>query len=385
MDQQIRMLILLPHLGGGGAEHVSALLATHLDPTKISVTMGLVADDHAGAPELPTWVRIHRMGMRRTRNAAVALILLIWRERPQVIFSSMAHLNFLLLILRWTMPPDTSVMVRQNGTATQAARRGCAGRIDRKLYRWLYPKADVILCQSKAMAQDLEENFGLKPKQLRVLPNPVPVDEIQQHVANARQRQAGKCVAPDSPIRLLAVGRLAFEKGIDLLLAALGRLSAQNKSSPCDFELTVLGIGSEEQPLREQARRLGLENRVTFSGHRTDVWDFLAAADIFVLPSRHEGMPNALLEAAAAGLALVATACCEGVVELVGRNQREGVWLADTASAEALAQAIASAITAVKVNRGCRFEHSFVNQFALRQSVEAYQSLIQEEARRRSQ
>jgi glycosyltransferase involved in cell wall biosynthesis len=96
-----------------------------------------------------------------------------------------------------------------------------------------------------------------------------------------------------------------------------------------------------------------------------------------VLPSRHEGLPNALLEAAAAGLPIVALPACEGLVELL-RGQL-GVWLAPEISAEALAASLLSALHALQPNE--RFAHPFVEAFRLDRAIEAYESLIDQSLR----
>jgi glycosyltransferase involved in cell wall biosynthesis len=96
------------------------------------------------------------------------------------------------------------------------------------------------------------------------------------------------------------VARLDPVKRLDVLLGALHRLDGV-----CAF---VVGYGPEEQRLKEMAEELGLGERVHFAGYQQDVWTWLAACDVFALSSDWEGMPNAVLEAMAAGLPVAATA-----------------------------------------------------------------------------
>jgi glycosyltransferase involved in cell wall biosynthesis len=188
----------------------------------------------------------------------------------------------------------------------------------------LYRHADRIICQTRSMAADLSSELGIQKKQIVVLPNPVDLDGI---------RAAGS--APDqwsgTGPHLLAVGRLAKEKGFDLLLQALATVRERFPQA----DLIIAGKGPEEAALRAQCRSLGLESAVQFPGYVDRPYLFYPGASLFVLSSRQEGLPNALLEAIAAGLPIVALPASGGVVDLL--RGRPGAWLAPQISATALA------------------------------------------------
>jgi len=135
------------------------------------------------------------------------------------------------------------------------------------------------------------------------------------------------------------------------LLSALPAVRDQFPS----VNLLILGKGAEQAALTSLSRQLGLEGAVHFAGHVANPYIYFAGATLFVLPSRHEGMPNALLEAAAAGLPLVALPASGGLLDLM-RN-RPGAWLADDISAESLAAALLKALIALE--SGQRFSHRF--------------------------
>jgi glycosyltransferase involved in cell wall biosynthesis len=166
------------------------------------------------------------------------------------------------------------------------------------------------------------------------------------------------------------VGRLSPEKGFDLLLRAL-------VSVRCEFpdaDLLIAGSGAEEAALMAECHALGLDPAVRFAGHLAHPWSHLpaVAVTLFVLPSRHEGLPNALLEAAAAGLPIVALPASDGVVDLL-RGQ-PGVWLAPQVSEDALAASLVAALRALQP--GERFAHPFVEAFRLDRAIQAYERLI---------
>ncbi len=345
MNQRIRVLLVIPHLGGGGAEQVTALLARGLSPEKYDVHLGLVTQAQAEDEPLPPWVTVHGIGARRVRAGALRLLALVRRLRPDVVLSGMAHLNFLVLLLRPLFPRGTRVLVRQNATVSADLASGRLPFYTRLLYRLLYPLADRIICQSQAMADDLTGEVGIGPELVTVLPNPIDFEGIR---AGLHKPYNWSGPGP----HLLAVGRLAPEKGFDLLLKALAEIRREFPRA----DLVIAGAGPEDGELRQRCRSLGLDDAVVFAGHVSRPYRFFAGASLFVLSSRHEGMPNALLEAAAAGLPLVALPASGGVVDLL--RSCPGAWIAPEISAVSLAGALTEALLALKP--GMRFRHPFV-------------------------
>jgi glycosyltransferase involved in cell wall biosynthesis len=357
-----KVLLLIPHLGGGGAERVTALLARGLSAEKYELHLGLMTQAGTDGEGVPSWVHLHALGASRVRAGAFRLLRLVRRLKPELILSGMYHLNFLVLLLRPFFPHRTRVLVRQNGTASAALAFGGLPWYTRLLYRLLYRRADWVICQTQAMAEDLAGELGVRENRLAVLPNPVDVEEIRDSI--------GSCPAlwTEPGPHLLAVGRLSREKGFDLLLRALAPVRREFPGA----SLLIAGAGPEEVALKILCHALGLDMAVDFAGHVARPWSYFPEATLFVLPSRHEGLPNALLEAAAGGLPIVALPASGGVVELV-RGQ-PGVWLAPEISAEALAASLLAALHSLRP--GERFAHSFVEAFQIDRAIGAYEKLI---------
>jgi glycosyltransferase involved in cell wall biosynthesis len=199
--KHVRILLLIPHLGGGGAEQVTALLARGLSREKYELHLGLITQSCADAAAFPPWVTIHSLGATRVRGGAVRLVRLVRRLRPDVILSGMAHLNFLVLLLRLFFPSSTRVLVRQNGTISSALAYGGLPGYTRVLYRLLYRHADRVICQSRAMAADLAGEIQIGPQLIAVLPNPVDLAGIREGIREAKNkpgRWAGSRTKRDS-------------------------------------------------------------------------------------------------------------------------------------------------------------------------------------------
>lgn len=362
MHERCRVLLLVPHLGGGGAERVFALLAGGLSREKYDLHLGLITEATAPQGLFPAGVSIHALGAARVRASAFRLLALFRRVRPQVILSGMYHLSFLVLLLRPFFPRGTRVAVRQNGAVSAALDSGGLPAYTRLLYRLLYRRADRVICQSPAMADDLAQQHGIAASRLIVLFNPVDVAGIR-----AATEEGASAWAGPGP-HLLAVGRLSHEKGFDLLLCALASV---RKVFP-QADLVIAGSGREEALLKALCRNLGLESAVRFAGYIDRPDSYYAGATAFVLSSRHEGMPNALLEAAAAGLPLVALPAAGGLSDLL--REQPGTWLAAEVSATALTASLLEALTVLKP--GHRFVHKLIEPFRLEWAISAYEDLI---------
>ncbi len=331
VNSPIRILLLIPHLAGGGAEHVIELLARGLAAEGYEVHLGLVSQGHWPLPRLPKAVKVHDLGARRVAASSLRLLRLVYAIRPDVLLSGIAHLNFLVLLLRPLFPPRVRVVVRQNATVSAVLREAKEPWYTGLFYRLLYPFADRILCPTRAMADDLARLFWISSAKLAILPNPIDVKAI------AAALTGPFCWHGAGP-HLLAVGRLSREKGFDLLIEAMAEVRAHFPAA----DLTIVGAGPEEAALKQLSSRLRLEAAVWFAGYVESPYIFYPGASAFVLPSRQEGMPNALLEADAAGLPLIATPASEGVVDLL--RDRPGAWLASYVSAAALAQTLDAAL-----------------------------------------
>lgn len=356
------VLLLIPHLGGGGAEQVTALLARNLAREKYDLHLGLFTLSSAGPTPLPPHVTVHALGVRRARWGAGKLLRLVWRLRPDLILCGMAHLNFMVLFLRPLFPPPTRVLVRQNGTASSLPAIRHSPAWTRLFYRLLYRRADGVICQSPAMAEDLRRESRLPLPKLVLLPNPIDIEAIHATIKSQPSRWCGP-----GP-HLLAVGRLSAEKGFDLLLQAMACLKHRFPTA----DMSLAGQGPEESALRALCRSLNLDASVRFLGQVEDPATWFPGASLFVVSSRCEGLPNALLESAAAGLPLVALPASGGIVDLL--KDQPGCFLARELSANALAESLTVALASLCP--GERFPHEWIEPFRVQNAVPAYETLI---------
>jgi glycosyltransferase involved in cell wall biosynthesis/peptidoglycan/xylan/chitin deacetylase (PgdA/CDA1 family) len=181
-----------------------------------------------------------------------------------------------------------------------------------QLDRWSLRVADRIITVSQAMAMDLIAR-GVPPENIIVLHNSVRIDEVAaSHGSGADfRRHLGLREAEQV---ILAVGRLSREKGHLDLIHAVRLLTCDDAQSK--IKLIVVGDGPERPRLERLVEQSGLNTRVLFVGHVSDVRPYYEIADVLALPSHSEGSPNVVLEAMASGIPVVATAV-GGVPEII--------------------------------------------------------------------
>lgn len=175
----------------------------------------------------------------------------------------------------------------------------------------------------------------------------------ERHVDATKVAVIGNPVAPsthDASVRgdeIVLVGRLVPQKGFDLLLHAFAEAAREHPS----WRVCILGEGPQRAELRALADRLGIAANVELVGEVRDVRARLARAGLFVLASRFEGFPNALLEAMAEGCPVIATDCPSGPAEIL-RDCPDAA-LVPTNDADALATAIGRMLSSAELRRRC--------------------------------
>lgn len=331
-DQRRQVLILIPTLQGGGAERVILTLLRHLDRSRFKLTLAVV--DTQGAMfrhEVPDDVVFQDLDCRRVRYALPKIVRLVWRMRPDVVLSTLGHLNLALALLRVFLPRRTRLLARETVVVSENLPQHGRAWLWTLAYRLSYRWFDVLICQSQDMRNDLVSNFRVPADKTVVINNPVDVARLRQLAAEPIRANVGATAGPGA-LKLLAAGRLVEQKGFDLLLEAVSR--CRNMA----LQLTILGEGPLRVALENQVHALGVSDRVQFAGFQANPYPFFRDADAFVLSSRYEGFPNVVLEALACGTPVIATPAPGGVREIL--DGVPGCVVADDISAAALARAI---------------------------------------------
>lgn len=360
------MLLCIPDLEAGGAERVFSVLLQHLDRSSFEIHLAVLRLAGQYMQDVPQDVVIHRLGASRVRYAPLGILRLAWKLRPHTILSTLGHLNVAVIASKPFMPHGTRVVIREAtvpGVFLEQVPRH--PRLWRWLFKLFYKRADRIVCLSNSTINELVADFKVPREKLVRIYNPIDIEKLR-----ALAELEGNPFCGTGP-HLLAVGALRPEKGIDLLIEAMPSILQRLPGA----QLTVLGEGPQLRELVDQSDKLGLSGNVRFLGFHKNPWRYMRFADLFVLPSRFDGLPNALLEALTLGAKVVATDCPGGIREIQSHDRR--IVLAPEENPAALAEAIISACKSPAMDF-CSREASprMLSEFDLPQVMREYSKLL---------
>ncbi len=294
---RIRIVYLVPDLGMAGLQNQVVNLVNRLPSPRFGCQ---IVSFSSYAPMRDRvqgeWGTVVTLQKRRGNDPAVVsqLYRLCRRVRPHVV---QTH--------NWGTLVEGVVAARLAGVPIVIhAERGTVETRTRNLLmqRLMSYFVTQILCVSEAHRQRLVQAGGFPIHKIQAISNGVDTDRFSPHT-RPKATIRGRIGLEPTAFYIGSVGNLRPVKNQRLLLRACATLSRRYP----DVHLLLVGDGPMREPLERLAAELGIQKRVQFLGTRADVPEVLNALDVFVLPSLSEGMPNAVLEAMACALPVVAT------------------------------------------------------------------------------
>ncbi len=299
-------------MSGGGAERVMSYLLPYLQAKNYNVVLVLM-NTKIVYPSIEN-IQIHYLEKSEVVESGLFKFLklpylafkyarFLKKEGITHSFSLLTRPCYINIMARWfTNHPYKLMVSERNYPSMQYGYDDLQSKINSFLVKKLYPKADLIISNAKASAEDLIANFNVSRNKTGVIYNPIDLEKIDDIDSKAS-------IFDSNYTNLVSVGRLQLVKNHKLMIEAIAGVE--------NVRLYIFGEGELREDLQTQIDALGITKKVFLMGFESNPFQYLKAADIFIFSSNHEGFPNVIMEAMACGLPIITTNCKSGPDEIM--------------------------------------------------------------------
>lgn len=306
-----RIALFVQALHGGGAERVMVNLANSFSERGVKTDLLLAVAEGPYLSDVAPTVNVVDFGGRHTIQALPGLVRYLRSERPDALLSTMAHANVIAVWASSLARVSTRVVLRETNTHSKRLvnDRGLKAPIIRRLIKMYYPRADAVIAPSQGVLDDLVHHFGVPEELLHQVYSPTVSSKLRD---SAAADLSDPWFGDGHPAVVLSVGRLSRQKDYGTLIRAFA-LARERRP----MRLVILGEGEEREVLEIMVQEMRLTNDVRMPGFVNNPFKYMSRADVFVLSSTWEGLPNVLIEAMACGTPVVSTDCPSGPTEIL--------------------------------------------------------------------
>ena len=312
----MKIAVFIYSLGGGGAERVVSQLIPYLENNGFDVYLVLM--NNTCVYPFETKNKPFFLENSKTTESNVLKFLKIpflaykyhiflKKNKINKSFSFLTRPGFISVLTKWFNKKRTIIISERSYSNFQYGSNNLKSWINNFLIQKLYPKADLIIANSKGNAQSLITNYNVSRDKITTIYNPISIEAIFAI-------EPIKDFFDTNYFNLVSVGRLNSGKNHHLLIKSLEFFKLQK------VRLYIFGVGILKDELEKTIQDLKLENRVFLMGFESNPYKYLKAADLFIFSSNHEGFPNVILEAMACELPIVSTNCPSGPNEIFKVN-----------------------------------------------------------------
>ncbi|WP_178988426.1 glycosyltransferase [Winogradskyella schleiferi] len=310
----MKLGFLIYSLSGGGAERQCSYILSYC--TKHNIDVHLILMNTIIKYELPEGLPIHYLEKSEANENGIIKALkipflaykyakLLKKLKITHSVSLLTRPNFINIIASKLTRYKFKTIANELAFPTlQYSYKGFQSSFNKTMIRLLYKKSDMIIGNSIGNAKDLIDNFGVPPKIMEVVHNPIDLEKINKI-------EPIDSFFDKNKFNMITLGRLDVGKNHIMLIEAIHKLN-----NPL-LRLYIFGVGDMQDELEELIKKLNVGEQVFLMGFDANPYKYLKSADIFIFGSNHEGFPNVILEAMACKLPILTTNCKSGPDEIM--------------------------------------------------------------------
>ena len=330
-----RIAVFVPTMHGGGAERAMLMFSRELLSRGFLVDLITTRLEGPLRALIPEGVSVIDLQSKKTSLALRPLVRYLRETRPAALYSTIMNANVVAALAGKIAGGGIKTIVRESNAPLSTPKKSLSQWVTFKAAPYLYRLTDGVIAVSNGVAEELGVMAPKLADRVRVISTPVISGEV---IAQGDEPVDHPWfVHRDKPI-ILSAARLEPHKGFLTLVRAFSKIREKQ-----DARLVLLGEGTLQQRIEAEIQELGLEERVAMLGWVKNPFAYMSKADVFVLASEFEGLPNVLVQAMAFGTPIVATDCRSGPAEILAGG-RFGT-LVPVKDEEALAHGLLHALT----------------------------------------
>lgn len=297
-----KILFILPSLAAGGAERVISFISQNLDRKAFDVSLLIISSKTSNSYELDDNLKTIYLDKKRVLNAIPLLFKSIAKIKPDIVVSSISHLNTVMAITSLFFRKTKFIAREATVTGKRVEDKSFKALFYSKLIKTTYPLLDRIICQSEDMKNDLISTFQIPEEKIVIINNPITNNIIEKNLKNK--------IEYTGPIKYITVGRLVDVKGHLRIIELLSKITF-------NYTYTIIGEGSLKDKIFNTIKNYGMNDKIIYIPYTKEVSKYLIQSDLFLQGSYVEGFPNAVLESCAVGTPVLAFNAPGGTKEII--------------------------------------------------------------------
>lgn len=358
-------------LGGGGAERTISILLEHIDRRKFELCLVLLRN-RCEYP-IPNAVPVIYLSKKNWYDypKLVWKLSRVYRKwNPNVVLSFLTYTNIIVYLAKKMSRLSAKLILCEHRIPSyfiSQKRDPISFLFNNWIPRCVYKYADKVVCVSSHAAVDLHHIYKIPHEKIKVIHNPVDIQKIR---SLSREDVEHPWFTEKEPV-IISAGRLVEIKDYPNLLRAFKQVVNVRPS-----RLMILGRGEPDKSLLNLSKQLGIDDKVSFLGFQSNPFKYMIHADLFVLASKSEAFPMAIIEAITCGLPIVSTST-PGACEII-TDGKNGL-LVPIADDKALARAMLKILSDKKLaHKLTQANKNWINDISISIIIPKYEELLKQ-------